>query len=208
MELGLRHRSGQLSASPLTRSEQLLKSIRVYYMAAFVAALGTMPSVAEAQDRFPGCDSPQAHQFDFWAGAWNVESRTLQQDGTWLETDQEWRAEEVVGGCVFIDFADGNFSGQRMRGMGTRYWVPGEEKWIITWTSTDNPGGWGEWRGSFDADGNADFFQETETPNGIVTSRIRWEDITDNSAHWEYGISRDDGATWTTFWTMEFLKTR
>ena len=183
-----------------------MKSVRFYYMAAFVTVLATMPAVSEAQNRFAGCDSPQAHQFDFWAGNWNVESRTLQQDGTWLETDQEWNAEEVVGGCLFIDFADGDFSGHRMRGMGTRFYVPSDNQWVITWTSTDNPGGWGEWRGNFDADGNADFFQETETPNGVVTSRIRWEDITDNSAHWEYGVSRDGGQTWTTFWTMEFSK--
>ena len=185
--------------------EPKLRKTRAY-LPILVAALAAAPSVARAQDRFAGCDSPQAHQFDFWAGDWTVQSKTLQQDGTWLETDQEWRAEEVVGGCIFIDFADGDFSGHRMRGMGTRYFVPATEEWVITWASTDNPGGWGEWRGSFDADGNADFFRENSTPNGVVTSRIRWQEITDTSAHWEFGVSRDNRTTWTTFWMMEFSK--
>lgn len=73
------------------------------------------PLLVQAQERFPGCDSEEAHRFDFWTGEWDVRSRTSQPDGTWLETDQEWHAEEVVGGCVFIDFADGDFAGHRMQ---------------------------------------------------------------------------------------------
>jgi len=112
----------------------------------------------------------------------------------------------VVGGCVFIDFADGKFNGQgRTRGMGTRYCDPATDEWVITWISTDAPGQWGEWRGSFDEDGVGDFLQESQTPNGTLHSRIRWTDLTDTSAHWEYAVSQD-GQNWTTAWKMDYTK--
>lgn len=161
-----------------------------------------VPGTAFAQDRYEGCDSPEAHAFDFWPGEWEIVSRYRQSDGSWLETEQEWTAEAVVGGCVFIDFGDGDFAGHRMRGMGTRYYDPAAGEWVITWISTDAPGQWQEWRGDFDEDGVGDFFQKS----GEVVTRIRWTDVTDTSAHWEYAVSQDGGMNFTPTWVMELSK--
>lgn len=149
------------------------------------------------------CVNETAHQFDFWAGTWNVESRRRDASGAWQETRNQWRAEEVLGGCVFVDYADGDFGTGRLRGMGTRYYEPAADRWYITWMSTEQPGAFETWEGGFDEDGtSAEFLTEVPTPNGPIRSRIRWWDIRENSAEWEHAISRDDGATWIPTWRM------
>lgn len=174
-----------------------------------LALLTGFGPAASAQDgeRFPGCDSPEAHQFDFWTGEWEVESRFRQPSGEWVESTQTWRAEEVVGGCVLIDFADGDFFGRGMRlqGMGTRYYNPQTQEWTITWISTSAPGQWGTWTGTFSSDDEATFLNQVETPNGTRWSRIWWSELTEDSAHWEYAVS-SDGETWQTVWVMEFTR--
>lgn len=152
------------------------------------------------------CVEAEAHRFDFWPGVWDVDSRRRDGSGGWRETSNEWRAEEVLGGCAFVDYADGDFGTGRLKGMGTRYYDPGTDRWFITWLSTEAPGRMGSWEGEFDEAGVGDFFAEIETPNGPLLSRIRWWDVEHDSAEWSHSISRDDGATWTTTWRMTFRR--
>ena len=155
------------------------------------------------------CVNDDAHQFDFWAGTWNVESRRLDANRAWQETRNQWRAEEILGGCAFVDYADGDFGTGRLRGMGTRYYNPRADRWYITWMSTEAPGQLETWAGSFDESGtSAEFLTEVQTPNGPIRSRIRWWDIRETSAEWEHAISRDDGATWTPTWRMTLRRAR
>jgi len=177
-----------------------------FLLLAFVVGFAPIAS-AQGDARHPGCDSPEAHQFDFWAGDWDIQSRFRSSSGEWIESEQEWRAEEAVGGCVFIDFADGDFfgPGTRLQGMGTRYYNPQSQEWAITWISTGAPGQWGTWTGTFSSEGEATFISQTETPNGTLWSRIWWSELTADSAHWEHAVSRD-GDTWQTTWVMEMTR--
>lgn len=127
-------------------------------------------------------------------------------DGTWVETEATWRAEEILGGCAFIDFARGDFGRGSMRGMGSRYYEPESDTWYITWLSTRSPGRLQIWEGGFDDDGTATFLQEVSTPQGPLLSRIRWWDLSDDYAEWEHAISRDGGETWQTTWRMTFRR--
>ena len=152
------------------------------------------------------CSALEAHRFDFWAGDWSVESRRRDSTGEWRETRNQWRAETVLGGCTFVDFADGDFGTGAMRGMGTRYYDAQRDRWFITSLSTENPGELGLWEGGFDEAGVGDFFMDIETPTGTLRSRIRWWDVTADGAEWEHAISRDQGATWTPTWRMTFRR--
>lgn len=160
---------------------------------------------ALAVDRPAACASAEARRFDFWPGAWRVESRYRTGAEQWLETTGRWRAESVVGGCVIIDFADGAFAGEPMRGMGTRYWDPDAEEWVVTWISTAAPGRWQEWRGTFAGDiGN--FYSRRSAGDDETFSRLQWRDIESDSARWSFAITRDGGETWTVHWTMAFRR--
>lgn len=161
---------------------------------------------AAAQDvpaHHPACDAEPFHAFDFWEGEWMVDSSLRLADGSWRETTQSWTAEKHAGGCVLIDWAEGEFGPVRMAGLGTRYYVPAADHWVITWTSTQTPGQVGRWTGNFE-DGVGDFLSEG---GGTTQTRIRWFDVEENSASWEYAISQDGGENWTLQWTMKFRRT-
>lgn len=147
------------------------------------------------EDGPTACAGPESHRFDFCAGTWSVESRMRGPDGAWVETEGTWRAEEILGGCAFIDFARGDFGRGPMRGMGSRYYQPESDTWYITWLSTRSPGRLQIWEGGFDDDGTATFLQEVSTPQGALLSRIRWWDLSDDFAEWEHAVSRDGGET-------------
>lgn len=177
------------------------KSLVLFAALAVSAALPGAP--AGAFERPDACATDAARQFDFWPGTWRVESRYRTGPDSWLETEGEWRAEQVVGGCVFIDFADGEFAGSPMRGMGTRYFDPNAGEWVVTWISTAQPGVWQEWRGAFE-DGVGNFYSTLPAEAGDVYSRLQWRDITGDSADWTFAVTRDGGETWTTHWAMSF----
>jgi len=162
--------------------------------------------MALAGERPEACAGEAARQFDFWPGEWRVESRYRTGPDQWLQTEGRWLAEQVVGGCVIIDFADGAFSGTPMEGMGTRYWDPRAQLWVITWISTAHPGKWQEWRGRF-VDGVGNFYSASTDEVGEVYSRLQWSDIMGDSAAWNFAVTRDGGTTWETHWLMEFERT-
>lgn len=156
---------------------------------------------AESADR---CDTPQGRRFDFWPGEWRVESRLRVGAGEWHQTQAVWRAEEVIGGCGFLDYTTGDYGRGPMSGVGSRFYNPETDRWIVTWVSTENPGSMGVWEGRFEEDGTGDFFRETQTAEGVVHSRIRWTNVREGRADWSYAVSSDGGDTWTTMWEMQF----
>lgn len=169
---------------------------------ALVVALGAAAPVDP--DAGP-CDTPQGHRFDFWPGWWHVDSELRMPDGSWSATRNVWFARAELDGCAFLDFADGDFGGGRMAGIGSRYYDPDSDRWSITWLSTDSPGRLGVWTGRFD-DGRGDFLRTVETPGGTVTSRISWFDLREDSVGWEFAISRDAGENWQPLWRMTFRR--
>lgn len=181
---------------------------RIHAGAASLLLAMALPGLATAQEaptpseHHPACDAPAFHAFDFWPGEWVVESRMRIPDG-WHESTERWSAEKRAGGCILVDYAEGDFGPTPMSGMGTRYYDPEADHWVITWLSTRAPGRVGRWTGGFDEAGVGDFFSEGEGP---VRSRIRWTDVSAGGAHWEYAVSRDGGGSWTPQWIMEFSR--
>lgn len=144
----------------------------------------------------------ESHRFDFLAGEWIAHSRRIDEVGQWHETTNPWSVETVLGGCAFVDYVDGDFGSGRFRGMGSRYYEPEANRWYVTWMSTDAPGVLETWEGGFDEAGAGHFYQEIDTPDGTMISRIRWWDIRDDAAEWEHALSRDGGETWSLTWRM------
>lgn len=162
-------------------------------------------TASEDPDAGPtACVNEASHGFDFLAGEWIAHSRRMDEEGQWHETTNPWRVEPVLGGCAFVDYVDGDFGSGRFRGMGTRYYEPEADRWYVTWMSTDAPGVLQSWEGGFDEVGAGDFYQEIDTPDGAMISRIRfrWKDMRDDTVEWEHALSRDGGETWSPTWQM------
>lgn len=180
---------------PTLRGGLLLAGLVGMSLAAPAVAQDTTP-------RNPACDAEPFHQFDFWPGEWEVDSRFRLADGSWKETRQAWSAEWRVEGCILVDYASGDFGPAPMSGMGTRYYVPAQDHWVITWISTQAPGQVGRWVGRFE-NGVGDFISEGAGP---VKTRIRWYDLERDSVRWEYAVSQDEGGSWTSQWMMHFRR--
>lgn len=199
-ERAVRGRTGGWAARSIWPSGRVLW-VRMLVFAAVLLA----PQTARAQQsaaHHPACDAEPFHTFDFWEGDWDVDSSLRLPDGTWHQTTQSWSAEKRVGGCILVDYAEGDFGPTPMSGIGTRYYVPAQQQWVITWMSTQAPGQVGQWIGDFE-DGVGDFLSAGPGP---VRTRIRWHDVTDNTVGWEYAVSQDDGESWVSQWTMQFRR--
>lgn len=159
------------------------------------------------------CNSPEARQFDFWIGEWNINQKIIQKDGTWLETKAHTSVTPILSGCALEEHwrGDVKFFWQSMKeikpmkGFSIRYYNPKEKVWYIHWM--DNFGlklGHGM-KGNF-KDGRGEFFTERDTPQGIQFSRITFSDIKENSVHWELALSNDNKMSWITYWTMDMTR--
>jgi hypothetical protein len=81
----------------------------------------TAASAAPAPKR--ACDAPEAHQFDFWIGDWEVKT----PDGKPAGTN---RVDRVIGGCAIQE----HWVGVRgMIGTSLNMYVPSTKRWHQTW---------------------------------------------------------------------------
>jgi hypothetical protein len=136
----------------------------------------------------PGtCDVPEARQFDFWIGDWEVREPGGALAGTNL-------VERVYGGCALREnwaSADG-----KQHGTSLNHYDPAARRWHQTWV--DDTGGFLLLDGTF-TDGTMTLEGNRPSPDGtVVRHRIAWSRVGDDPDRvrqlWE--ASRDGGKSW------------
>jgi len=115
------------------------------------------------------------------------------------------KATKVLDGACFLEFFEGPYLGEMIKGLSLRAFNLATRQWEHTWTDTSLSGGFLVWRGRF-KDGNIDLFSEWDEGSGHILSRLTWSQITDRSAHWESHRSPDGGKTWTKHWVIDFTR--
>ncbi len=144
-----------------------------------------LPGPAEAQQGPPPCSQPEASQFDFWLGSWEVTSNGQVAGHNTIARE--------IGGCVLHEryTTPGGFAGESFNIYDASRGV-----WHQTWV--DNGGLLLTLEGSF-SDGRMMMEGTTVGPNGTARQRITWS-VIDGGPNvrqlWE--TSTDDGGTWTT----------
>src|SRR5947199_10572726 len=92
------------------------------------------------------------------------------------------KATKVLDSCVSIEFFEGPYQGERIKGLGLRAFNPKLRCWEHTWTDTSSPAGFQVWRGRFE-DGEIDLFGERDDVSGQrVLSRLAGSALTDRPA--------------------------
>lgn len=133
------------------------------------------------------CESPKAHEFDFWLGNW-----TVYKNGT----DQIMGYNNiipVIGGCGIQEnwkSANGN------TGTSLNKYNFAKDKWQQFWI--DDSGGTLELEGAF-ADGKM-ILTGSIPANGqrpAMVNKITWFKNSDGSVRQFWEQSKDDGKTWT-----------
>ena len=148
---------------------------------------------------------PQAREFDFWLGEWDVNLR-IRKDGEWPESTVMARTEiySILDGKAVLELWDS----KPIKGFSLRYFDTSRGKWLLwlNWPGENSSGSSGL-SGSF-RHGRGDFYSERPGQDGgTVISRYSFNDITPTSLRWDDAFSSDGGETWRHQWRMEFSRT-
>lgn len=168
------------------------------YLVAIAAALTLAAGVQAASttdtSQLP-CSSPEASQFDFWVGDWQL---------AWGDTlGGTNHVTKPLGGCVIQEqFSSNGTAG--LKGMSFSVYDPKAHQWQQTWV--DNSGGYMVFTGGF-ADGKMTLSRKWTTRDGKpVIQRMVYSDITSDTFVWDWQASTDDGATWKTNWHIQYRR--
>jgi len=165
---------------------------------AITLLLLTTACITNAQNNsIPNCDAPEANQFDFWTGDWNL---------TWNDTlHGANHVEKVFGTCVTQEnFTDPNthYFGKSWSSYDANYKV-----WHQTWV--DSQGGYIALTGGMQGDSMVLVTEEKNvpvkiSPTGKITSRMIYYHITPQSFDWSWQASTDGGKTWAPNWDIHY----
>ncbi len=153
------------------------------------------------------CDVPEARQFDFLVGEWDIFNRRRNAQGIWEEFRARLTGSKFLDGCVVIDHYNGTFpSGLRVKGITIRAFDPSTKKWSIVWLDNVQPPDFTPLVGQF-REGKGEFLQETMVRGKRTRVRFTWDNITHTTARWAQAFSLAEGEeNWHTNWIMEFTR--
>ena len=145
---------------------------------------------AESNDR--KCDNPEARQFDFWIGDWDVANHHRVQSAT-------DRVETILNGCVIIENYAG-FRGNHAKSFS--YYDAERGKWRQSWLTDD--GKQSEFVGEF-RDGAMSMTGEISGSDGSsFLSRMTWRPQDDGSVHQVFENSHDKGESWYVLFELNY----
>jgi hypothetical protein len=139
--------------------------------------------------------------FDFLTGHFDVAHRALQPSGEWTEfAGTAWARTHFDGG---VNVDEVQLPAYSSFGFTLRVYDPAEKLWSIYFVSSRTGQLQAPARGRWE-DGVFTAYGEDEVDDKTIPVRLRWTDVTDDTAHWEQAYSYD--GTWQTNWTAEFTR--
>jgi hypothetical protein len=152
-------------------------------------------SVAQNESQPPSpCRLPEARQFDFWIGEWDV---TWGEDGSGTNT-----VTLELDSCVIVENFDGNPTFD-FRGRSFSSYNPETGKWEQTWV--DNNGGYITFVGEY-ADGKMELRTRRTVEGEELINRMVFYNIAEDSLDWDWEKSTDDGKTWELLWRIHYTR--
>jgi hypothetical protein len=142
----------------------------------------------------PPCSTPEAQQFDFWLGEWDL---------TWGESDQGTnKISKIMGGCVILE----EFSGapaMDFQGMSVSVFNQRTGLWHQTWV--DNNGGYLDFKGSFE-NGKMVLSRTATIEGKPALQRMVWYNLSENVLDWNWERSLNGGETWDVLWSIHYKR--
>ncbi len=152
--------------------------------------------------------SPQ--DFDFIIGSWKVAHRRLDERlvgcTTWTQFEGATTTFKVMQGHGNLEDNLLHLPGGDVRAVALRSFDPISRTWAIWWLdgraphSLDTPV-----IGAFDG-GVGSFYADDQLAGEPVRVRFTWRANPGGHPTWEQAFSIDQGASWETNWTMEFVR--
>ncbi|NNF29436.1 MAG: hypothetical protein HKN73_19570, partial [Gemmatimonadetes bacterium] len=194
----------------MSRRVEGQKPIR--WMVSRVAMAFFVPLAAAGQETSPGFPvssalQPEARQFDFWVGEWDVTLRVRQNDGSWADQHQAVaHGYPILNGKAVLElWSEDRIQG--IKGFSVRSFDPQSDEWVL-WLNWPQPNQaiLGRLTGRF-RHGRGEFFSEFPGQDGeTVRARYTFSDVAPDRLRWDDAYSRDGGETWSHNWIMEFSR--
>ena len=156
----------------------------------------------------PHVDAPT--DFDFIIGDWRVHHRRLNQrlcgNDEWTEFPGQSSTCKILGGFGNVEDNLLDFPEGPVRAAAFRSFDPVTRTWSIWWLDGRAPH-----RldvpvvGSF-VDGVGVFFAADVLDGRPIKVRFTWRPNPGGNPRWDQAFSADNGETWETNWTMEFVR--
>lgn len=177
-------------------------------LALALCLLAAAAGAADSQTSQP-CSAPEARQFDFWLGEWDIRQSILRQDGSWLALPARTSVSSALDGCALVEhwegdvlfFWEGMTEPRSRRGLSVRAYDAESGNWYIHWMDSGTPRFGSPFVGGFTV-GRGEFVRESETPQGRRLTRITFSNATERSVDWELAVSGDGGTSWQPVWRM------
>jgi molybdenum cofactor cytidylyltransferase len=147
------------------------------------------PSPAEAYRA-----QPEARQFDFWLGEWNL---NWGEDGAGTNS-----IHTILDGCIIQE----NFRSDPkmgLDGMSVSAYDRHRDKWVQTWV--DNQGSYLDFTGEF-KDGRMILQREALVDGRHFLQRMVWYNIASDKLDWNWERSDDHGETWRVLWHIHYRR--
>ena len=159
-------------------------------------AVGAQTAPADTAQAPAPCSAPEARQFDFWVGDWDL---------VWNGGKGTNRVEAKWDGCVIEENFDGSGpEGNGLLGMSVSTYSPFLGQWRQTWV--DNQGSYLDFTGGWEGDRMV-LAREAVGRNGTTFhQRMVWYHIAADSFDWNWERSDDDGATWKELWVIHYSR--
>lgn len=138
--------------------------------------------------------SPEARQFDFWVGQWDVKT----QDGNLAGTNT---IQQVVGDCALIENWVDSRGGT---GKSFNFYNSQTQKWHQTWI--DDKGNVINFAGIY-KDNSMQFQAENITSDGKkVLRKLTFYPISSDQVRQHGQVSNDNGTTWSTEYDLNYFR--
>lgn len=148
--------------------------------------------------------------FNFEIGTWRVKHRRLKdlsnEHGEWIEFEGISSTKTILGGYGNLEDNILYFPDSSFRAVALRSYDPNTEKWSIWWLDGRFPNKLdvpvvGEFKNKIGL-----FYAEEVLNNTPTRIRFKWDSSRPSNPRWEQAFSIDNGITWKTNWTMDFLR--
>lgn len=152
---------------------------------------------AQSDNQQKPCSQPEASQFDFWLGEWDVsweDQNGNTQHGTNI-------IGKVLDGCVVEENFNGN-PGMAFLGKSHSVYNRFTKKWHQTWV--DNSGGYLDFIGGMEGDKMILSRSYTNPQGQEIHQRMVWYDIGEDQLEWNWERSTDGGENWTLLWNIHY----
>ena len=142
------------------------------------------------------CSAPEARQFDFWLGEWDL---SWDEDGVGKNT-----IKKRFDGCVIEENFDGAPS-MDFKGMSVSTYNPQINQWQQTWV--DSQGSYIHLVGEF-TDGKMVLVNQPPTSDGSLLFRMVFYNIEPDSLDWDWERSEDGGKIWELRWRIHYQRAK